>query len=373
MRKKMTTLAIVFAAAVIFMFTVNAQAAGVNTKEYKHTSLTAAIKEIKTSILNRKNIFGTSAFDFYFTVKYRAKTYNSSDIQTNIKKKLFAHTGKQGEGDALKGNLAQVAFQTGAVKQGSYQYITVTVYGKFHTTATQEKKVTNWVSSQVPKLYKKSASDYEKARAIYTWVIKNVTYGQTSSDNRSTFNSAYGARYGKATCAGISQLVYNMMAKAGVQCRIVRSMAHAWNIVKIDGKWYIVDATYGACVRNRGTDINSVAFNNFFLKGTKNYRDAASVMKDWGGGSLKINLKDYVSKNIDGNKVPKSDFNPYSEGFKLITMHAIVLVTLITSAVIVTGFRRDEAEAAGKKTLRSYRGKQDLGMLDLTVKRRNRV
>ena len=344
MKKTVTTLAAVFAVAILFLFTVNAEAAGVNTGEYKLRSLTAAIKEIKTSILARKNTTGRGAFDFYFAVKYRDKSYDSSKIQTTIKKRLFSHTGKIGEGDALKGNLSQIAFQTSAVKQGSYQYITVTVFGKYHTTEQQESKVVNWITKTVPTLYKKGASDYEKADAIYNWVIKNITYGQGVESGRNVFNSAYGARYGKATCAGISQLVYNMMAKAGVQCRIVRSLAHAWNIVKIEGKWYIVDATYGTCVRSRGTTINSVAYTNFFLKGTNNYRDAASRMTDWGGGSVKVNAKDYVGKTVNSGSVPKADYSDRAESYRQITVHAIVLVTAVTAAAIVTGIRRDEAE-----------------------------
>ena len=358
MKKTMTTLAAVFAVAILFLFTVNAEAAGVNTKEYQLKSLTAAIKEIKSSILARKNTTGSSAFDFYFTVNYRDKTYDTNKIQSTIKTKLFSHSGKVGEGDALKSNLAQVAFQTRAVKQGSYQYITVTVFGKYHTTKSQESKVVSWISKTVPKLYKKGASDHEKASAVYNWVIENITYGQSVQNGRSTFNSAYGARYGKATCAGISQLVYNMMAKAGVQCRIVRSLAHAWNIVKIDGKWYIVDATYGACVRNRGTSINSVAYTNFFLKGTNNYRDAASKMSDWGGGNIKVNAKDYVSKNIGNGSVPKAEYSAGTETYRQITMHAIILVIVITTAAIVTGIRRDEAAQKEENSAEMFRKAQ---------------
>ena len=124
-------------------------------------------------------------------------------------------------------------------------------------------------------------SDYDKARAIYSWMAFNIKYDynaflnpprtqsfsyrteaekqrkiQNLNDNmlEKAFNSQ------KAVCEGFTLLYQHLAALVGIKSEIIRGDSktrladigrknttsnHAWNTVLIDGKWCLVDVTWG--------------------------------------------------------------------------------------------------------------------------------
>ena len=56
-------------------------------------------------------------------------------------------------------------------------------------------------------------------------------------------------------CAGISSAFYVLCKKNGIPCRYIigwtETSCHAWNRVKIKGKWYYVDATLGLWMKRK--------------------------------------------------------------------------------------------------------------------------
>lgn len=93
-------------------------------------------------------------------------------------------------------------------------------------------------------------SDYEKSMIIHDRLIDTVTYTSTNNDQ-----NAYGALVeGKAVCNGYARAYQHLMNTVGVPTWFVRgtsinpttgtSIGHAWNIVKLDGKWYYTDVTW---------------------------------------------------------------------------------------------------------------------------------
>ena len=105
---------------------------------------------------------------------------------------------------------------------------------------------------------------YEKARAIFMWIANNISYDVTYTiyDANRTFS------YRRGVCAGYSDL-YNKFCKlAGLEVQTIIGVAkdisykkgddleekrHAWNAVKDDeGRWILVDATWGAGYVNNG-------------------------------------------------------------------------------------------------------------------------
>ena len=61
------------------------------------------------------------------------------------------------------------------------------------------------------------------------------------------YNSAGALIYHQAVCEGYSRALKLLLSKRGMECKILtsESMGHAWNAVKVNGKWYHVDATWG--------------------------------------------------------------------------------------------------------------------------------
>lgn len=99
------------------------------------------------------------------------------------------------------------------------------------------------VSSLIPA----DASDYEKVRIVYTYVIDNTQY-QASDDDQSIAGVFWKK---EAVCAGYAGAVEYLLERIGVPCIYVdgstqgSTEGHAWNIVKLDGEYYYVDATNG--------------------------------------------------------------------------------------------------------------------------------
>ena len=105
-----------------------------------------------------------------------------------------------------------------------------------------------------------SMSDYEKALTIFDWITFNTRYDygslQPTADTTYTKNCCYYLEgvfiKNVAVCDGFSKAYSLMCNMEGIDClRIVgtassgsSSGGHAWNKVKIDGDYYVVDITW---------------------------------------------------------------------------------------------------------------------------------
>jgi hypothetical protein len=114
-------------------------------------------------------------------------------------------------------------------------------------------------------------NDFEKARAIFRWIAQNVSY-----DARGFFSKQYGdqspegvLRNGNAVCEGYSALFQALGQAAGLGVATIDGWAkgysyevkeldgqtnHAWNAIKVDGGWYLVDSTWGTGYLNKTGD-----------------------------------------------------------------------------------------------------------------------
>ena len=106
-------------------------------------------------------------------------------------------------------------------------------------------------------------NDFEKARVIYRWIDQNITY-----DAKAFFSKQLGdqsavaaLRTRMAVCGGYSNLFEALGKAAGLEVVTIDGWAkgfgydlknldgepdHAWNAIKVDGAWYLIDSTWGA-------------------------------------------------------------------------------------------------------------------------------
>ena len=108
-------------------------------------------------------------------------------------------------------------------------------------------------------------SDIEKLHAIYDWLIENVTYDDAlfdkvidpAGDNLKKYKGFYLEGVFddyRAVCDGISKAFMVMARIEGIECvqvtgkSIETNVGHAWNKVRLNGRWYIIDATGGGVV-----------------------------------------------------------------------------------------------------------------------------
>lgn len=91
------------------------------------------------------------------------------------------------------------------------------------------------------------ASDYEKIKAVYEYLIDTVDYQRGSVNNQNIQSALLEKR---SVCAGYSKAFQYILHRMGMFCtyvtgRTVSGDDHAWNIVRIDGQYYNVDVTWG--------------------------------------------------------------------------------------------------------------------------------
>lgn len=100
-------------------------------------------------------------------------------------------------------------------------------------------------------------TDLEKETAVYAWLTANVDYDWSHMDVMAeTARDAYGPYGGlvnrSAVCLGYAASFQLLMDMLGIDCVTVvgagshSTADHAWNVVKLDGKWYCVDAAWDA-------------------------------------------------------------------------------------------------------------------------------
>ena len=99
-----------------------------------------------------------------------------------------------------------------------------------------------------------SASDYEKIKGVYEYLIDSSVYGDDGLDysmcgilihHRGVCNS-----YAKATQYLLQQLGIRALYVSGYG----EGEAHAWNIVLADGAWYQIDTTWGDPITDDGSN-----------------------------------------------------------------------------------------------------------------------
>ncbi|MNE08400.1 Transglutaminase-like superfamily protein [compost metagenome] len=193
-------------------------------------------------------------------------------------------------------------------------------------------------------------SDYDRARAIYSWIAFNIRYDYNaylnpprtqgfsySSEaekqrkikqlNDNLIQKAFKSK--KAVCEGFTALYQHLAVAMGIKCEIIRgdskisvrdigrkttSSNHAWNMVLIDKKWRLLDVTWGQGYYDSSkgrmvNDFNPAYFDtdpDYFF--AKHFPDSGSYLgnrlskEDFLNGPLIYNTtieKDYKIKSPD--------------------------------------------------------------------------
>ena len=125
------------------------------------------------------------------------------------------------------------------------------------------RKEFNNIETLAKVLCKPAQNDLEKVRAFYVWIGLNISYDiealRTGNFPEKAAEAAF--KSNKAVCQGYSELFEALCTANNIECKVVpgyskgygyrqgksfKNSDHAWNVVKINGKWQLVDATWGA-------------------------------------------------------------------------------------------------------------------------------
>lgn len=109
-----------------------------------------------------------------------------------------------------------------------------------------------------------TGSDYEKELYLHDALIKKVTYTYSKLEEQNGYTTLV---EGKGVCAEYAFALQYLLMRAGIQSYYVVGYAgenHAWNLAKIDGEWYYVDATWDDPLTGSGSDSAYSPFHTYF-------------------------------------------------------------------------------------------------------------
>lgn len=118
----------------------------------------------------------------------------------------------------------------------------------------EDKAVLNAARAVFDQCVTPGMSDYDKELALYVWLTENVRYDYSHYESQGaprTSYELYGPLIeGKGVCLGYATTFQLFMDMAEIECITVTGAAfysrehHAWNMVRLDGKWYCADPTW---------------------------------------------------------------------------------------------------------------------------------
>lgn len=129
--------------------------------------------------------------------------------------------------------------------------------------AAAEDKMDRFIYEQTTS----SMSDYEKVKAAHDYIVSTMSYGNSEGNHVWLYNDLI---LGKGVCQDYAEAYGMLLARMGFHAEYVSGddpiggEGHAWNIVKLDGKYYHVDCTWD--------DPQDNLRYNYFLKSDKTLR-----------------------------------------------------------------------------------------------------
>ncbi|MGX9133927.1 transglutaminase domain-containing protein [Rummeliibacillus sp. JY-2-4R] len=133
-------------------------------------------------------------------------------------------------------------------------YVQIKFKSFYLTNTKQEKMINQEVKKIVETNQLKKMSDFEKVYFVNGYLASHIAYSENATNGGHT---AYDALFDhKAVCQGYALAAYRILTEAGVETRYitgkVHDQNHAWNKVKLNGKWYNLDITWNDPMPDRG-------------------------------------------------------------------------------------------------------------------------
>ena len=206
-------------------------------------------------------------------VQIQTNSYEEESFRAMIREiaaEAETHTGVPTEGDYIMWQYGSWdASANGSSSNGLYNWTLTYIYS-YYTTAEEEAQVDSRIEEVLNNLNVRTASDYEKVKAVYDYICNQVTYDHdhlNDSGYKHQFTAYAALIQGTAVCQGYALLFYRMALELGVDARLIagssRGEGHGWNIVELGSQYYNADTTW---------DADSTSYT-YFLKCPANFPD----------------------------------------------------------------------------------------------------
>ena len=219
--------------------------------------------------------------DESFNIKSTIDSSDGNQIKAFVRDMFYEamkHTGVSNEGDYIRFQLDSWESNMSVYTFFGKRTLSVDYNVVYFTTPKLESELDKKVSSIIKSLNLDGKEDCEKIKAIHDYICDNVTYDYDAAKIVETYgntsdplpHSAYAALCkGKAVCQGYALAFYRLALECNIDVRIISGVAnggsHAWNIVKIKDKYYLLDTTFDDTARTLA----------YFLKSEADFPDHA--------------------------------------------------------------------------------------------------
>ncbi len=174
------------------------------------------------------------------------------------------------DGDYSRWNLESFTasdFTIANDESGKYCY-SFTLFPVYRYNSYQEEILTGKINEVVSNVRQWGLSDYDAMVYIHDLICDSTTYDYAAVNdpysNTASF-SAYGALIGgKCVCQGYALAFYRICKVLGFDVRFVGSDpeigCHAWNLIKLDGRYYFVDCTWDDNIKDSYPEMNPYSY-----------------------------------------------------------------------------------------------------------------
>ncbi len=136
-----------------------------------------------------------------------------------------------------------------------------------------------------------TGSTVEKIKYVHDYIAGHTKY-------KTNVDGAYNCLVnGSCDCDGYTAAFKLCMDKLGIPCKAFTTDSHIFNVVKVDGKWYVVDVTWD------DQDSLGLVITQYFMRGVTNYKNFdVLVSLPLATSDYKCSRKMYISNDATFRK-----------------------------------------------------------------------
>ncbi|MDM5237917.1 S-layer homology domain-containing protein [Bacillus cereus] len=273
----------------------------------------ALLTAFKDEVQKRMNTYETT-----ITLPYKTKNNNTDEVMNTL---FNAYKEVASKNEYANYNRSNVSYGL----SGSPGNYTFTLKITYRETKEQTEYVMKQAKAIVSSIVQAGMDDHEKVKVIHDYVLKHVSY-----DTSYQAYTAYEALVNRsAVCQGYALLTYQLLKEAGIENHFVvgtgNGKPHAWNLVKIDNKWYHLDTTFDDPIPDKQGRVTYSYFNlsdeqiarnhewnrGDYPQATTNYYD--TLTSKIAGGNFKTAAYQQILKdtklNYLGNEYIANNYN----------------------------------------------------------------
>ncbi len=272
----------------------------IKSNMYYYNTLTESQKLVYTSIANGiKSLSSEVKLKKY---EYIDSDTTMKDIEEALHKFLLDHPEVYYVDDKYTVSTKTGITGTQVILSFTYQFATLEELEKSVTSL--DDKLNEIIAS----VGIESSKDFENEQKLHDALSNKVSYYEYDDINKipSKYHSILGTlSENMAVCDGLSKTMQLLLDKVGIESIMVsgslNNTSHAWNMVKIDDKWYHMDITSNNSVKNE----NKVIIHSYFNLTTEEIKKTHTISDE--GIIPEANDTKYNFYNYTGKSITKDD------------------------------------------------------------------